>query len=65
MGIDPSEKTSVPNDRRPEGVKRPSVPALDDMLGVPFRVLDDGFVRVIDYLACIIPEAVESVTGGV
>ena len=29
---------------------RPSVPALDEILGVPYRVLDDGFVRVIDYM---------------
>ena len=26
------------------------VKALDDILGIPFKVLDDGFVRVIDYL---------------
>ncbi len=26
------------------------VPALDEILGVPFKVLDDGFIRVIDYL---------------
>lgn len=50
MGIDPSEKESLPDERRPESLKRPSVPALDELLGVPFRVLDDGFVRVIDYL---------------
>ncbi len=29
---------------------RVSVPALDAILGVPFRVLDDGFVRLIDYM---------------
>ncbi len=29
---------------------RPHVAALDEMLGVPIRVLDDGWVRVIDYL---------------
>jgi thymidylate synthase (FAD) len=29
---------------------RPAVPALDAVLGQPFRVLDDGFVRVIDYM---------------
>jgi thymidylate synthase (FAD) len=26
------------------------VPALDEILGAPFKVLDDGFVRVIDYM---------------
>ena len=26
------------------------VPALDEILGRPFKVLDDGFVRVIDYM---------------
>ncbi len=35
---------------RPEKVVRPSVAALDAMLGDPIRVLDDGFVRVVDYL---------------
>jgi thymidylate synthase (FAD) len=29
---------------------RPSVPALDAILGEAFRVLDDGFVRVVDYM---------------
>jgi len=29
---------------------RPGVAALDQILGKPFRVLDDGFVRVIDYM---------------
>jgi thymidylate synthase (FAD) len=29
---------------------RPSIPALDAILGSPLRVLDDGFVRVIDYM---------------
>ena len=26
------------------------VEALDEILGIPFKVLDDGFVRVVDYL---------------
>jgi len=34
----------------PECVARPSVVTLDEILGRPFPVLDDGFVRVIDYL---------------
>ncbi|MBK8231529.1 MAG: FAD-dependent thymidylate synthase [Candidatus Eisenbacteria bacterium] len=33
-----------------EPIVRPRVPELDAMLGQPFRVLDDGFVRVIDYM---------------
>jgi thymidylate synthase (FAD) len=35
---------------RPERVSRPAVAALDAVLGEPIRVLDDGFVRVVDYL---------------
>jgi thymidylate synthase (FAD) len=31
-------------------VTRPQVEALDDILGVPLKVLDDGFVRVVDYM---------------
>jgi thymidylate synthase (FAD) len=33
-----------------ERLLRSSVPALDEILGNPFKVLDDGFVRVIDYM---------------
>ena len=33
-----------------EPIRRKYVTALDAVLGTPFRVLDDGFVRVIDYL---------------
>lgn len=33
-----------------EPIVRPVVPALDAMLGEPIRVLDDGFVRVVDYM---------------
>jgi thymidylate synthase (FAD) len=33
-----------------ERLTRPSVPALDAILGQPFRVLDDGFVRLLDYM---------------
>jgi thymidylate synthase (FAD) len=35
---------------RAERVARPAVPELDAMLGEPIRVLDDGFVRVVDYM---------------
>ena len=43
MGIDPSEKTSLPDDRQAESLERPYVPALDEILGVPLRGLDGGF----------------------
>jgi thymidylate synthase (FAD) len=33
-----------------ERVERPSVGALDEILGQRFGVLDDGFVRVVDYM---------------
>lgn len=33
-----------------EQLERPSVEALDRILGLPFKVLDDGFIRVVDYL---------------
>lgn len=35
---------------RGERVARPTVPALDAILGNTIRVLDDGFVRVVDYM---------------
>ncbi len=34
----------------PEAVERPRSEELDKILGHPFRVLDDGFVRVVDYM---------------
>ena len=33
-----------------EDISRPQVKALDDMLGKPIKVLDDGFIRVVDYM---------------
>ncbi|MFZ4621572.1 MAG: thymidylate synthase (FAD), partial [Bacteroidota bacterium] len=33
-----------------EKLSRPVVQSLDDILGLPFKVLDDGFVRVVDYM---------------
>lgn len=33
-----------------EKLTRPVVQELDEILGVPFKVLDDGFVRVVDYM---------------
>ena len=35
---------------QPERIQRPVVPALDAILGEPLPVLDDGFVRVVDYM---------------
>ena len=37
-------------DPAPEALRRVSSPALDAILGKPFKVLDDGFVRVVDYM---------------
>jgi thymidylate synthase (FAD) len=37
-------------EQRAEKLNRPGVPALDEILGVPFKVLDDGLVRVVDYM---------------
>jgi thymidylate synthase (FAD) len=34
----------------PDRPARPSVPALDAILGKPIKVLDEGFVRVVDYM---------------
>ncbi|HEU0005024.1 MAG TPA: FAD-dependent thymidylate synthase, partial [Terriglobia bacterium] len=31
-------------------IERVQVEGLNQILGVPFKVLDDGFVRVIDYM---------------
>ena len=33
-----------------ENLERPVVPELDAILGKPFKILDDGFVRVVDYM---------------
>jgi len=41
----------MPDDSiRAEKIARPAVADLDAMLGDPIRVLDDGFVRVVDYM---------------
>jgi thymidylate synthase (FAD) len=37
-------------EHKAEKLERPHVKAIDEILGIPFPVLDDGFVRVIDYL---------------
>src|SRR5436190_16991474 len=44
-------KESTDTDRdSPSALTRPNQPAIDVILGLPFRVLDDGFARVIDYM---------------
>jgi thymidylate synthase (FAD) len=41
----------MPDDSiRAEKVARPAAPEVDAILGEPIRVLDDGFVRVVDYM---------------
>lgn len=45
-----SEDTSATPPGQAERLVRPRVGALDDILGKPFKVLDDGFVRVVDYM---------------
>jgi thymidylate synthase (FAD) len=40
----------TPERPQPEQLPRPSAPELDAILGQPFPVLDDGFVRVVDYM---------------
>jgi thymidylate synthase (FAD) len=39
-----------PQKDQAERLPRPRVETLDDILGVPFNVLDDGLVRVVDYM---------------
>jgi len=36
--------------QKPQRIERIEVPAADDILGTPFYVLDDGFVRLVDYM---------------
>lgn len=40
----------IETSRDAERLERPRVDALDRILGVPRKVLDDGFVRVVDYM---------------
>ena len=39
-------------EQKAEKLVRPVSEELDKVLGVPFKVLDDGFVRVVDYMGC-------------
>ncbi len=45
----PSQPPGV-SGAEPSPLERPTVPALDAILGKQFRVLDDGFIRVADYM---------------
>src|SRR4051794_24672418 len=46
-----SGETMQSTSREPfEAIGRPKVEALDGILGHPHRVLDDGFVRLVDYM---------------
>lgn len=47
---DPTSDLGPDNRTTPEQIPRSRVPALDAILGRPFKVLDDGFVRVLDYM---------------
>jgi thymidylate synthase (FAD) len=48
--METSRMTQETEPTQPEKLERPRVAALDLVLGRPFRVLDDGFVRVVDYM---------------
>jgi len=51
MSDQTKEYTETPESNpQMESLTRPVVPALDEVLGKPFKVLDDGFIRVIDYM---------------
>jgi thymidylate synthase (FAD) len=40
----------TPEKQEAEKLPRPHVEELDKILGVPFKALDDGFIRVVDYM---------------
>ena len=39
-------------EQKAEQLQRPVSEELEKVLGIPFKVLDDGFVRVVDYMGC-------------
>ena len=45
-----SEEPEMPEKEEAQHLGRPTVSALDEILGKPFKVLDDGFIRVVDYM---------------
>lgn len=49
MTMTSENSTSPPDDHTSDTVSR-GVPAMDEILGRKFPVLDDGFVRVVDYM---------------
>jgi thymidylate synthase (FAD) len=50
MNESTEKNTGVETDNEAEDLTRPCVEALDNILGKPFKVLNDGFVRVVDYM---------------
>lgn len=44
------QEEEIPQNPVLENLERPRVTALDEVLGKPFKVLDDGFIRVVDYM---------------
>ncbi|MCC6628803.1 MAG: FAD-dependent thymidylate synthase [Chloroflexi bacterium] len=48
--VDNGERAVADTTTAAAPLPRDSVPALDAILGQPLRVLDDGFVRVVDYM---------------
>src|SRR5436853_1366681 len=46
----PASRSKQDAPATPEQIVRPTVPALDTLLGKQLTVLDDGFVRVVDYM---------------
>jgi thymidylate synthase (FAD) len=44
------EYRETPEKEELQKLSRPQVEELDKILGVPFKVLDDGFIRVVDYM---------------
>ncbi len=47
--------------RVPARIARPEVDALDAILGEAFPVLDDGFIRVVDYMGNRVPQRRDNV----
>lgn len=47
---DSDDRHALSHDEMQSRLARVNVKALDELLGVPLRVLDDGFVRLIDYM---------------
>ncbi|MBE0532870.1 MAG: FAD-dependent thymidylate synthase [Rhodospirillales bacterium] len=51
MNLTPEQRAEIDEARAQQGqTRRPTVPALEDILYEPLPVLDHGFVRVIDYM---------------